>query len=123
MPGFKSAHFWGRAAVAGLLGLCATGAFAANPELVVSEPPSADTRAVAVRVADLNLADEQAQRQIALRVERAARQVCDVFEGSELDKLPKASACLKEARAGAFAQLEARGLPKTARLMAAGGMR
>jgi len=122
MPSLKSARLSGRAALAGLLGLCATGALAADPEFVVSDHPSADTRAVEVRVADLNLADAGAERQIALRIERAAREVCDISTGSELDKLPSARACLAKARAGAFAQLEARGLPATAR-SAAGGMR
>jgi len=118
MPYLKSAHVVGRAALAGLLGLCATGAVAASgPEVVVSERPNADTRAVAVRVSDLNLADAEAQRTLAIRVERAARQVCDMYAGSELDKMPSAQTCFTEAKAGALAQLEARGVA------AAGGMR
>jgi len=122
MPYLKSAHMMGRAAVAGLLGLCATGALAASdPELLVSQPQNGDTRAVAVRVSDLNLADAHAQRTLALRLDRAAREVCNMYAGSEIDKLPSARTCLDEARAGAIAQLEARGVP--ARLAAAGGMR
>lgn len=124
MPNLNKAQILGRAAVAGLLGLCATGALAASdPELVVSERQNADTRAVEVRASDLNLNDAHDQRTLALRVERAAREVCDMYAGSELDKLPSAQACLAEAREGALAQLQARGLPAEARLAGAGGMR
>jgi len=124
MLNLNTAHLLGRAAVAGLLGLCATGALAANdPELVVSQRPNSDTRAVAVQVSDLNLTDAQAQRRLAIRVDRAAREVCDIYAGSELDKLPSAQTCLGEARDAAFAQLEARGLPRAALAAAAGGMR
>jgi len=124
MPNLKSAHVLGRAALSGLLGLCATGALASagEPGLLVSERPDPDTRALEVRVSDLDLADAKAQRTLAIRVDRAARQVCDIYAGSELDKLPSAQACLTEARAGALAQLEARGVP-AATLAAAGGMR
>jgi UrcA family protein len=124
MLNLNTAHLLGRAAVAGLLGLCATGALAASdPEFVVSQRPSGDTRGVEVRVADLNLNDTHAQRTLAIRVERAAREVCDMYAGSELDKMASARACLAEARDGALAQLEARGLPAEARRTAAGGMR
>jgi hypothetical protein len=44
-----------------------------------------------------------------------------MYAGSEVDKLPSAQTCLADARAGAVAQLEARGVP--ARLAVAGGMR
>jgi UrcA family protein len=124
MPYLKTAHAVARAALCGLLGLCATGALAASdPEMVVSHQSHPDSRAVEVRVSDLNLADADAQRQLAIRVDRAARQVCDIYAGSELDKLPRAQTCRTEARAGALAQLEARGVPAAARLAAAGGMR
>jgi len=123
MPSLKSAHMMGRAVMAGLLGLCATGALAASdPELLVSQHPNQDRRAVEVRVSDHNLDSPYAQRTLALRVKRAAREVCDIYPGSTLDQLPTAQTCFNDARTAALAQLEARGVP-AARLTAAGGMR
>jgi len=112
----------GRAVMAGLLGLCATGALAANDrEMVVSQPSDRDTRMVEVRVSDLNLASTKGQRSLALRVDRAAKYVCDVYAGSELDKLPDARMCVADARDAAFAQLAAKGVPADS-IAAAGGM-
>ena len=116
------AHAMGRAVLAGLVGLCATGALASDPEVLVSQRPDRDMRAIEVRVSDLDLSRAHARDTLALRVERAAREVCDVYRGSELDKLPNARACLSGARAAALAQLEARGLPAAERLAVAGGM-
>lgn len=122
MPNFRPARL-GRAALAALIGLCATGALATSPEnatLVVS-PPTGDTRSVEVRVSDLNLADAYARETLAIRIDRAAKKVCDVQSGSTLDRLPSARECVDRAQSGAFAQLAARGLPWAGR-SAAGGM-
>ncbi|MBC7158856.1 MAG: UrcA family protein [Porphyrobacter sp.] len=122
MPNFRPARL-GRAALAGLIGLCATGALAATPEnatLVVS-PQTGDTRSIEVRVSDLNLADAYARETLAIRIDRAAKKVCDVQSGSTLDRLPSARECVDRAQSGAFAQLAARGLPWAGR-SAAGGM-
>jgi UrcA family protein len=112
----------GRAVLAGLLGLCATGAMAAgDPELFVSQHSQRDTRSIEVRISDLNLSEARGHRALALRVTRAAKEVCDINGGSELDKLPSAQLCFTDAKDRAFAQLAARGVPATA-IAAAGGM-
>jgi UrcA family protein len=122
------AHHLGRALACGLFGLCATGAIAGDRtadtgEVVVSQRPSSDTRSVAIRVSDLDLRDAYAQRTLELRIDAAAREVCDVNAGSEIDKLPRAQTCLAAAREGALAQLQARGVFVPAKVTAGGGMR
>ena len=122
MPNFRWAHAMGRAALGGVLTLCAAGALAADDaQMVVS--PNGDARSVEVRVSDLNLADAYSQRTLELRIDRAAHQVCNVHDGSRLNKLPGAVSCLTQARAGALAQLAANGVPAAQQLAAAGGMR
>lgn len=122
MPYFRPARL-GRAALAGLFGLCATGALATTPDnaTLVLSPPAGDTRSVEVRVSDLNLADAYARETLAIRIDRAAKKVCDIQSGSALDGLPSARECVDRAESGAFAQLAARGLPWVGR-SAAGGM-
>lgn len=124
MPNFRPARV-GRAALAGLIGLCATGALAATPEnatpenaTVVVSPSTGDARSVEVRVSDLNLADAYARETLAIRIDRAAKKVCDVQSGSALDRLPSARECVDRAQSGAFAQLAARGLPWAGRSIA-----
>ncbi len=107
---------------AGLLGLGATAAVAAEAEVVVSHR-QADSRSIDVKVADLDLTRSYDQRTLAIRIDNAARAVCDVNAGSTLDGLPRARACVSQAQAGALAQLDARGLNATAAVAAAGGMR
>ncbi|AKH44057.1 UrcA family protein [Altererythrobacter atlanticus] len=102
-------HYLGRAALAGILGLSASAAMAGGKsELVVSEP-STDLRSVEVQVSDLDLSTAYDRGTLAIRIEGAAREVCDVNAGSKIDRLPDATACLTQARAGAADQLEARG--------------
>lgn len=106
----------GRAVLAGLAAMTATGALAsAQPQLVVSSHDT-DSRTVAVRTAGLNLADAHDRRTLQIRIERAARSVCDVNGGSKLDAAPDAVACLADARAGALDQLRAQGFDIAPRL-------
>jgi|GEM_PF-1020523 len=99
----------GRAVLAGLLGLSAAGAMAASPSEVVVSQGSQDLRSVEVKVADLNLSNAYDRDTLAIRIDHAARAVCDVNGGSKIDKLPDAVACVSQARSGAADQLEARG--------------
>lgn len=106
---FNNAPKMGRAMLAGLLAVTATGVMAASqPQLVVSSQ-DANARTIAVRTAGLNLADAHDQRTLQIRIERAARAVCDVNGGSKLDAAPDALACLADARTGALDQLHAQG--------------
>ena len=122
MPYFRPARL-GRAALAGLIGVCATAVVATTPDnsTVVVSSQADDTRSVEVRVSDLNLADAYARETLAIRIDRAAKKVCDIQSGSALDRLPSARECVDRAQSGAFAQLDARGLMGSAR-SAAGGM-
>lgn len=114
-------HFVARAMLTGLVTL---GAFAgpalANRPMVVS-PQQQDSRSVVVKVSDLNLASAGDQRTLALRVKRAAFEVCDMERGSVLNTTPSALNCFDAARSGALAQLDARGYATTAAVAAAGG--
>lgn len=108
MPKNYSARL-GRALLLGAIALSATAASAASDQQVVTAQHTQDLRSVSVRVADLNLDRAQDRNLLAIRVDNAARSVCDVNEGSKLDKLPRAQACLAQARSGALAQLGVRG--------------
>ena len=107
-----------------LTGLVTLGAFAApalaSDQMVVS-PQSQDSRSIAVKVSDLNLSSPYDQRTLALRVKRAAFEVCDMERGSVLNTTPSALNCFDRARSGALAQLDARGYAATAAVAAAGG--
>lgn len=107
-----------------LTGLVALGALAtpalADSQMVVS-PQSDDARSIAVRVSDLNLTSPYDQRTLALRVKRAAYEVCDMERGSVLNTTPSALNCFDNARSGALAQLDARGYAASAAVAAAGG--
>jgi len=106
-----------------LTGLVALGALAspalADDQMVVSQQRE-DTRSIAVKVSDLNLASPYDQRALALRVKQAAYEVCDMQRGSVLNTTPSALNCFEKARSGALAQLDARGYAATAAVAAAG---
>lgn len=121
MPNFSRAPVWGRYLFAGAAALAAGAAFAADRPEVVVQQPLGDTRVVAVKVSDLDLDRAYDQKTLAIRINKATRQVCDIAYGSVVDKLPSARACVDKARAGALAQIEARGLSIPASL-ATGGM-
>lgn len=109
-------------ALAGLFGAATTGASAAgNTELLVQS--QADTpRSIAVEVADLDMASAYDRDTLKIRIRNAARKVCDVSPGSVLSTTDEATNCLDQAHQGAFAQLQSRGLMRTA-AVSAGGMR
>lgn len=109
MPSITSSCRLGRHVLAGLAGLSASAALAGQPQLLVSDS-SADQRVVRVEVADLDPASAYDRQTLAIRIDKAARHVCDVTSASKLDRLPDARACLAQARSGAADQLEARGL-------------
>jgi UrcA family protein len=121
MPTTNTTRIAGRALLAGLLGLGAGAALAADPEMVVSDNPG-NARTVAVEVADLDLTRAYDRDTLAIRIANAAREVCDVHDGSKLDKQAGANACLAQARAAALAQLESRGLNAPQMRSAGGGM-
>lgn len=114
-------HFTARATLAGLLalGTLATPALA-DDQMVVSQQAER-SRSVAVKVSDLNLTSIYDQRTLALRVNRAAFEVCDMAHGSVLNRTPSALNCFDSARSGALAQLDARGYAASAAVAAAGG--
>lgn len=98
-----------RAAFAASIGLCASVCYAAGEPPVTVTQPARDAAAVVVRVSDLNLSTASGRELLAIRINDAARQVCDVNGGSRLDRLPGARACLSDAHSGALAQLGVRG--------------
>jgi len=106
--------------LAGTLALAAAvfgaGAVSAN-ELLVSQHPG-DERTVRVEISDLDLASGYDRDTLTIRIERAARQVCDVNLASKLDKGPTGQICMSQARSGAREQLAALGLAEPARLAA-----
>lgn len=111
-----------RAVLAASIGLCATAAYAAGEPPVVVTQPARDAAAVAVRVSDLNLSTASDRDLLAIRIDNAARQVCDVNGGSRLDRLPGARACLSDAHSSALAQLGVRGATAAAVLNAAAAL-
>lgn len=106
---FEFAPKMGRAVLAGLIAVSATGAMAAAQPQVVVSSHNDSSRTIAVRTAGLNLAQAHDQRTLQIRIERAAQRVCDVNAGSKLDAAPDALACLADARTGAVNQLRAQG--------------
>lgn len=119
---FRSHARAGRTLAAGLLAFAAlTGgaAAAAESEMIVNQRnPDLVTREV--HVGDLDLASADGQRTLALRIDRAALAVCEVTRGSKLDRTPRALQCLDDARAGAVAQLDAKGYGASLAVAAAG---
>lgn len=77
------------------LALALAAAFVAAPAAAADEPP-----VVRVHYGDLDLTSSAGQRQLDLRLERAAREVCHVDDkviGSHL-RSPHARECYREAR-------------------------
>lgn len=125
MPMNTQIRLPGRAMLAGLIALTATGmgsaALAASePQLLVS---GRDARTVPVSLSGLDLAKAYDRATLNIRIDRAAQRVCDVNGGSKLDGGPDALACLTQAKAGAATQLARLGLPVPERMAGAGGGR
>ena len=110
-----------RALLVGLAAaLVATPALAADDsELVVNQPGF--TRSVEVRVDDLDLSSAYDRDTLEIRINQAAREVCDINKGSVLDRLPDARECLQQARAGAMAQIALAGTSSAEAMPLAGG--
>lgn len=101
MPNFAKTVKAGGWLVAGALALSAGGALAGEPQVLVQQ----NSRTVAVKLAGLDLSSAYDRKTLDVRIDRAARVVCDVNGGSRLDEGAKATACLASARAGAHEQL------------------
>ena len=98
---------------ASLIGLTAPApAFADNSEVLVNQ--SLDRNAVVVETADLDMTSAYDRDTLQIRIDNAARAVCDINGGSKIDKLPDARACFDAARDSAVSQLAARGVPASA---------
>jgi len=119
----EKARLAGRLVLPALLGFAATGALAGEERDVVVSSQGESTRAIEVRVSDLNLADSRARDRLVARIDRAAERVCQIQAGSQVDKLPSAQACYQEARSDAYSQMESRGFALLDRATASGGMR
>lgn len=118
MPMNTHTRLAGRAIVAGLIALTASGALAAaEPRLLVS---GHDARTVPVSLSGLDLARAYDRATLTIRIDRAARRVCDVHGGSKLDGGVDALACLAQAKAGAAQQLARLGLPVPERVAGGG---
>lgn len=119
MPMNTHTRLAGRSIVAGLIALTASGALAApEPRLLVS---GQDARNVPVSLSGLDLARARDRATLTIRIDRAARQVCDVHGGSKLDGGADALACLTRAKDGAAQQLAQLGLPVPERVAGGGG--
>ena len=100
-------------AVASLIGLAvASPAIADNSEVLVRQ--TLDHRAVTVETSDLDLTTAYDRDTLHIRIDNAARTVCDINGGSKIDRLPDARACFDAARQSAVSQLAARGVPAVA---------
>lgn len=104
MPNPLSARFMGSLAIASVFLVGAVSTAAAAQDVVVSQPYQV-VRTMHVKVADLDMSRASDRKTLDMRIEKAARRVCDVNRGSLLDHLPDARDCLTNARSGAMAQL------------------
>lgn len=113
MPKTRKAPRGAAILAASLIGLTATApAFADNSEVLVQQPH--DRNAVVIETADLDMTSAYDRDTLQIRINNAARTVCDINEGSKVDKLPDARACFDAARESAVSQLAARGVPESA---------
>lgn len=109
-----------RALMVGLAALVAAPALAVDDSELVVSPQGGDVRMVEVRIGDLDLTSAYDRDTLEIRIDRAARAVCDVNKGSKLDQLPDARQCVDQAREGAMAQVAVRG-DGSADMRSAGG--
>ena len=106
MPNPLSARMVGRLALTGAF-MFAVGATSAVAGEVVVSQGARDVRTIEVKVADLDLTRAYDRDTLEIRVNKAARRVCDVHGGSKLDRMADARGCVAEAKNGAMAQLAA----------------
>ncbi|WP_137679908.1 UrcA family protein [Aurantiacibacter suaedae] len=113
MPNFAKTPRGAALFAASLIGMAAMApAFASDGEVLVSQ--SLDHSAVVVDTADLDLTTAYDRDTLQIRIDNAARAVCDINGGSKIDRLPDARACFNGARESAMSQLAARGVPASA---------
>jgi UrcA family protein len=90
------------------LTLPATTAFAGinQMDVIVDGRTGAETRSIAVSVADLNLTSTHGARMADSRITKAAKQVCGWMNGSILPATPEYRACFGSALDGARSDLD-----------------
>ncbi|MEV5023851.1 UrcA family protein [Sphingobium sp. LMA1-1-1.1] len=89
------------------LALPAANAFAGinDMEVVVDGRTGAETRSIAVSMADLNLSSTHGARMADSRITKAAKKVCGWMNGSILPATPEYRACFGDALDGARTDL------------------
>ena len=113
MPIISKAPRGAAIVAASLIGLGAMApAFASDGEVLVRQ--ALDQNAVTIETADLDLTSAYDRDTLQIRIDNAAREVCDINGGSKVDRLPDARACFASARQHAVSQLSARGVPASA---------
>ena len=113
MPIFQKAPRGAAIVAASLIGLTAMApAFASDGEVLVRQ--ALDHSAVVIETADLDMTSAYDRDTLQIRIDNAARTVCDINGGSKIDRLPDARACFDSARENAVSQLAARGVPASA---------
>ena len=123
MPTFTRARFAGKPLLAPLMASALSLAVAAP---ALAEKPADDpllvqqdrgeVRSIRVNISDLDLQDRADVERLELRIFSAAREACDVGQGSLLDVTPDAFECVDDARRTAHTQLalaEPRPAPRT----------
>jgi UrcA family protein len=69
--------------------------------------PAVAQQSLAVKTADLNLASEQGQKVLALRIHRAAKSLCESEAVEQLPAMQRAERrCIEEAKSTAIAAVE-----------------
>ena len=117
MPIFQKAPRGAAILAASLIGLTAMApAFANDGEVLVRQ--ALDHNTAVVEAGDLDLTSTYDRDTLQIRIDNAARAVCDINGGSKIDRLPDARACFDAARQNAVSQLAASGVP--ARALAGG---
>lgn len=111
-----------RALAAAAICLATTGLVAA-PALAAETQRAPEGSAVRVKLAGIDLSTAEGLARLDARLDRAARQACEVYNGSALDKGPEVQACLTAARTGALQQLARLGYDVPAQLSGGGGSR
>lgn len=113
MPNLTKAPRGAALFAASLIGMTAMAPALANDgEVLVRQ--SLDLNSVVVETADLDLTSAYDRDTLQIRIDKAARTVCDINGGSKIDRLPDARACFDAARQNAVSQLAARGVPADA---------
>lgn len=92
--------------LAGIAALAIAGIAQANPITVTGA--GHETQSIKVRIGGLNLTSEAGRASLTNRINFASLRVCGIGAGSALDNTHEAKSCLTNARADAWAQVDAR---------------